>query len=97
MAVAACGITTDGYGMTMEERLSHLRTVGRRGADAHQQLRARDIRIDAARCGQAYHSSGAGDDLPADNPDGSTSDIWREHAKGNFVEACVAGAFPPQR
>ncbi|MFF4622737.1 Clp protease N-terminal domain-containing protein [Nonomuraea jabiensis] len=42
-------------------------------------------------------SSGAGDDIPADNPDGSTSDIWREHVKGNFVKACLSGVFPPDR
>ncbi|TYB64370.1 hypothetical protein FXF51_21895 [Nonomuraea sp. PA05] len=93
-AVAGCGIAVDGHGLTMDERLSHLRTAGRRGADAHQQLRIRDVRVDAAHCEQAYDSGGAGDDIPADNPDGSVSDIWREHVKGNFVKACLSGAFP---
>ncbi|MFI7130814.1 hypothetical protein ACIBQ1_34345 [Nonomuraea sp. NPDC050153] len=90
MVVAGCGIT-------MDERLSYLRTAGRRGADAHEQLRVRDVRIDVARCEQVYDSSGAGDDIPADSPDGSSSDIWREHVKGNFVKACVSGVFPPDR
>jgi hypothetical protein len=89
MAVADCG------SITMDERLSYLRTAGRSGTDAHKQLRARDVRIDVAHCEQAYHSSGLGGDIPADNPDGSTSDIWREHVKGNFVKACLKGAPRP--
>ncbi|GAA2207356.1 hypothetical protein GCM10009850_028140 [Nonomuraea monospora] len=82
MAVAGCGITVD-------ERLSHLREAARRGADARQWLRSRDVPIDVAHCEQVYESSGAGDDLPADNPDGSISEAWREHVKGNFVQACL--------